>query len=196
MKNEVELSLMYRKQSAKLPLTFPLRVQDNPAFLSAKSEGGRMRYGEDVFVGYRHYDAIDLAVAFPFGHGLSYTSFAFSDLSVALDGEKLTVAVTVENTGAVDGAEVAQFYVAQEKSSVTRPVRELKGFKKVFLKAGAKEKVEVSMALKYAASFWDEARDGWLVEKGGFKVFAGNSSRGEFLEGGFEVAKSIRWRGI
>lgn len=184
------------EQSAKLPLTFPVRVQDNPAFLSAKSEGGRMRYGEDVFVGYRHYDAISLPVAFPFGHGLSYTSFAFSDLEVKVEGEKLVVSVTVENTGEVEGKEVVQVYVSQEKCSVTRPVKELKGFAKISLAKGKKEKVTVTTEMKYATSFWDEARDTWLVEEGTFKVLVGSSSRGDLLEKSFNVEKAIRWRGI
>jgi beta-glucosidase len=182
--------------SGKLSLTYPKRVQDNPAYLSAKSEAGRMRYGEDVFVGYRHYDILDLDVNFPFGHGLSYTTFSASDLSVKAADEKLSVSVKIENVGKLDGAEVVQVYVSQDSCSITRPIRELKGFKKLLVKAGAKETVNIEIPLKYATSFWDESRDMWLTEKGGFKVHVGNSSRGEFLESAFTVEKSYHWKGL
>ena len=94
--------------SGKLSLSFPLKIEDNPAFLNYRSEGGRVLYGEDVYVGYRWYEKTKRELAFPFGHGLSYTRFEFSNLSIAKAGEVVKVAVNVENTGARDGAEVVQ----------------------------------------------------------------------------------------
>ncbi|KAE8452757.1 hypothetical protein EG329_013029 [Mollisiaceae sp. DMI_Dod_QoI] len=147
--------------SAKLPLSFPKRLQDNPAFLNYRTERGRTLYGEDIYVGYRWYEMLDLPALFPFGHGLSYTTFKYSDLTVAQTEKDLKVSVKVSNTGDRDGAEVVQVYVSQENPSIKRPKKELKGFKKVTLKKGESRVVEVSIETKYATSFWDEIRNAW-----------------------------------
>ena len=131
--------------SAKLPLSFPIRLQDNPAFLNYRTERGRTLYGEDVYIGYLWYEQLDLPVLFPFGHGLSYTSFKFLDLTVSKSDKEIKVSIKVTNTGDREGAEVVQVYVAQKNPSIRRPRKELKGFKKVFLEKGESKVVEVSM---------------------------------------------------
>jgi beta-glucosidase len=183
--------------SAKLPLSFPKRIEDNPAFLSYRTERGRTLYSEDVYVGYRWYEQLDLPVLFPFGHGLSYTKFEFSNLKVEQGEKMLNVSVQVKNTGNRDGAEVVQVYVAQKKPSIRRPKKELKGFKKVWLEKGEEKVVHVSIEVKYAASFWDEVREAWIMERDGYEVLVSNSSNAESaLKGSFEVQKTSWWNGL
>lgn len=185
--------------SGKLSLTFPKRVQDNPAFLNYKSERGRTIYGEDVHIGYRYYEALDREVLYPFGHGLSYTSFSFSDLSVKNDGEHLEVSVKVTNTGKVAGAQVVQVYIAPQNPSLTRPPKELKGFGKVFLGPGASEVAKVKIQTKYAVSFWDEGRDAWAIEKDVYKVIVSDSSavtKENSLVGNFQIKETTWWNGL
>lgn len=183
--------------SAKLPLSFPKKLQDNPAFLNYRTERGRTLYGEDVYVGYRWYEMLDMDVAFPFGHGLSYTSFELSDLKVEKKDNVLNVSVKVTNVGDREGAEVVQVYVAQKKPSIRRPRKELKGFGKVVLKKGESRVVEVGIEVKYAASFWDEVRNSWIVEKDSYEVIVGDSSAGKgALKGSFEVEETSWWNGL
>lgn len=184
--------------SGRLPLTFPLRLEDNPAYLNYRSERGRTLYGEDVYVGYRHYEAIDLPVLFPFGHGLSYTSFDYSNLRVSKSGADLHVTVNVKNAGSVKGAEVVQVYVAQQNPTIRRPKKELKGFEKVELDSGEAKDVEVQIALKYAAAFWDEIRDAWVVEKDEYAVLVGGTSAlgEEALKASFVVEDTTWWNGL
>lgn len=182
--------------SGKLPLSFPVRNEDNPAFLNYKSERNRAIYGEDVYVGYRFYEKTKKEVAFPFGHGLSYTTFNIKDLSIEDDEANIVMTASVTNTGNVDGAQVVQAYVSQQNPSINRPPKELKGFAKVFVKAGAIEKVKILMSKKYAASFWDEARDSWTMEKGAYDVLVGDSSSSTPLQGQFKVRETRWWRGL
>lgn len=186
--------------SGKLSLSFPVRVQHNPAFLNYRTEGGRVIYGEDIYIGYRYYEFADREVLFPFGHGLSYTTFAFSGLSVADKDGELTVSVTVKNTGSVKGAEVAQVYVApKQKAKVNRPVKELKGFAKVDLAPGEAKSVTVKVATRYAASYWDEERDQWCVEEGEYEVIVSDSSElkeGKAIKGSFKVSETFWWSGL
>ncbi|KAI1770651.1 glycoside hydrolase family 3 protein [Hypoxylon cercidicola] len=186
--------------SGKLSLSFPVRVQHNPAFLNYRTEGGRVIYGEDIYIGYRYYEFADREVLFPFGHGLSYTTFTFSDLSVADKDGELTVSVTVKNTGSVKGAEVAQVYVApKQKAKVNRPVKELKGFAKVELAPGETKSVTVKVATKYAASYWDEERDQWCVEEGEYEVIVSDSSEvkeGKAIKGSFKISETFWWSGL
>ncbi|KAF7914950.1 hypothetical protein BELL_0659g00040 [Botrytis elliptica] len=183
--------------SAKLPLSFPKRIEDNPAFLSFRSERGRVIYGEDIYMGYRWYEALNLPVLFPFGHGLSYTTFAISDLNVEKIDKKIKISAKVKNTGEASGAEVVQVYVQQQNPSIRRPNKELKGFEKVFLEAGEEKKVEVEIEVKYAAAFWDEVREAWVVEKDVYDVLVGNTSEltGE-LKATFEVERTEWWNGL
>jgi beta-glucosidase len=181
--------------SGKLPLSFPICNEDNPAFLNFTSDRGRTVYGEGVYVGYRFYEKCKIQVAFPFGHGLGYSTFELSELSLRVDDEHLTLTLNVQNTGEVDGAEVVQVYVAQGRPSVNRPI-ELKGFKKVFVRAGKSEQVTIEILKKYAASFWDEHRHAWVQERGEFAVLVGNSSANTPLSAEFSISDTVWWNGL
>jgi beta-glucosidase len=170
--------------SGKLTVTFPKKLQDAPdhALGEYPGDGKTVHYKDDIFVGYRYYDTYKVAPLFPFGHGLSYTTFSYSDLKVNKDGNNVSVIFTLKNTGNVDGAEVTQVYVKDDESSVKRPEKELKGFEKVFLKAG--ESKEISLPLKEDAfKFYDEAKKQWMLENGKFTVLVGSSSRDIKLTG-------------
>jgi len=185
--------------SGKLSLSFPVRIQDNPAFLNFRTEGGRTIYGEDVYVGYRYYEFANLPVLFPFGHGLSYTNFEFSDLSVTEKQSTLSVGLSVKNVGPVHGAEVVQVYVSPKtKAKVNRPLKELKGFAKVELAAGETRRVLVEVETKYAVSYWDEERDQWCGEKGEYEVIASDSSyiTERTLRMSFSVDETFWWTGL
>jgi beta-glucosidase len=183
--------------SAKLPLSFPKRLQDNPAFLNYRTERGRTLYGEDIYIGYRWYEMLDLPVLFPFGHGLSYTTFEISDLKVQKSDKEVNVSVKVSNTGSKSGADVVQVYISQKNPSIRRPKKELKGFKKVFLEKGENKVVEVAIETKYATSFWDEIRNAWVSEKDTYEVIVGDSSEEVgAVKASFEVAKTSWWNGL
>jgi beta-glucosidase len=158
--------------SGKLPTTIPYRLEDTPAFTSYPGERGAVHYGEGVFCGYRWYDTRDLTPRFPFGHGLSYTTFELGEPT--WDGE--SVRLRVANTGTVRGAEVVQCYVHDVEASVARPAQELKAFAKVWLDPGASEDVALRLDDR-AFSFWDVAAHGWTVEPGEFELRVGTSSR-------------------
>lgn len=164
--------------AGRLGETFPLRLADTPAYLDYPGEAGRVRHGEGVFIGYRWYDARELDVRYPFGHGLAYTRFEYSDPSVGAPAADGTVAVevTVTNTGHRAGAEVVQVYVGDPAASVQRPVRELRGFEKVTLEPGESARVRVELGARDFA-YWDPASGAWRVEGGEFVVEVGASSR-------------------
>ncbi|OHW99425.1 beta-glucosidase [Colletotrichum incanum] len=185
--------------SAKLSLSFPERVQDNPAYLNYRAEASRTLYGEDVYIGYRYYEYIDRPVLFPFGHGLSYTSFGFSNLKVTEKDGKIAVDVTVKNTGKVQGAEVVQVYVApKQKAKINRPLKELKGFAKVSLAPGESKNVTVDIETKYAASYFDEERHQWCAEGGEYEVIVSDSSvlTDKAVKGSFKVGETFWWSGL
>lgn len=167
--------------SGRLAETIPLRLEDTSSFADFPGEFGHARYGDGLFVGYRHFDRHDLAVSYPFGHGLSYTTFAYADASVApvagsdASGD-LEVRVTVTNTGAVAGREVVQVYAAVEGSQVVRPDRELKGFASVALEPGASAEVVVAIRREDLAYFHPVA-DRWVVESASVAFAIGASSR-------------------
>jgi beta-glucosidase len=163
--------------SAKLTETIPLRLEDTPAFLNFPGEEGHVRYGEGLFVGYRWYDARRMEVAFPFGHGLSYTTFGYGDAtaSVREDGD-LEVRVTVTNTGDRDGREIVQVYTGLPGSRVQRAPRELKAFASVELAAGESREVVLTVRREDLA-YWDVRADRWVVEGGDYTVEVGASSR-------------------
>ncbi|KMO81135.1 glycoside hydrolase family 3 C-terminal domain-containing protein [Mycolicibacterium chlorophenolicum] len=163
--------------SAKLTETIPLRLQDTPAYLDFPGEHGHVRYGEGLFVGYRWYDARDLYVAFPFGHGLSYTTFDYRDASATVDDSgDLTVEVSVTNTGAVAGREIVQVYTGLRDSAVARAPRECKAFASVPLEPGEKRRVSLTIRREDLA-YWDIRVDGWVVEEGTYIVDVAASSR-------------------
>ncbi|MFD4505375.1 glycoside hydrolase family 3 C-terminal domain-containing protein [Streptomyces sp. NPDC058457] len=166
--------------SGRLAETIPVRIQDTPAYLDFPGSDSSVSYGERLYVGYRHYDARETEVGYPFGHGLSYTSFAYSDLraSVAGEGADTTVLVeaTVTNTGSRAGKEVVQVYVGDQEASVDRPVRELKAFTKVLLQPG--ESVPVRFTLHARDfSFYSPHLSQWVLESGDFVLAVGASSR-------------------
>jgi beta-glucosidase len=139
---------------------------------------------------------LDLPVLFPFGHGLSYTSFDITGLAISKTDTNLKVSVRVTNTGDLPGAEVVQVYISQKKPSIKRPKKELKGFKKVFLGKGESKTVEVEIETKYATSFWDEVRDSWIIEKDTYEVLVGNTSETIAVKGEFEVEQTGLWKGL
>lgn len=163
--------------SGKLTETVPVRLEDNPSFGNFPGEFGHVRYGEGLLVGYRWYDAKGLAVTYPFGHGLSYTTFEYgpATASVAADGD-IVVSFDLSNTGDRDGREVVQVYVAPEQSIVQRAPRELKAFSSVALAAGETRAVELVVRREDLA-YWDVRVDRWVVEGGAYKVEVAASSR-------------------
>ncbi|WP_218602366.1 glycoside hydrolase family 3 N-terminal domain-containing protein [Pseudonocardia abyssalis] len=160
----------------RLAETIPLRLADTPSHLNFPGEEGRVRYGEGVFVGYRGFDALDRPVAHPFGHGLSYTGFDYSGLTVDVDGTDLTVGATVTNTGGRAGREVVQLYVGDPEASVARPPAELRGFTKITLEPGESRTVSFTLDAR-DLSFWSTARGRWVLEAGEFEIAVGASSR-------------------
>ena len=163
--------------SGKLTETIPLSLEDTPAFLNFPGEQGHVRYGEGLFVGYRWYDARNMAVAYPFGHGLSYTSFAYGDATAAVEADgNITVKVTVTNTGDRAGREVVQAYSGLASEAVQRPERELKAFAVIALEPG--ESGEVSLTVRRAdLAYWHVAADRWVVEGGDYAIDVAASSR-------------------
>jgi beta-glucosidase len=176
--------------SGKLPDTFPVRYEDNPAFVNYPGEAGKVLYGEGIYVGYRYYDAKKAEPLFPFGHGLSYTSFKYSNLKVTpakirADG-KVTVTVDVKNTGKRQGKEVVQLYIHDAAAKVARPPQELKAFSKISLEPGEAQTVTFVLD-KEALSFFDTEAKGWVAEPGEFEVLVGSSSRDIRVKKTFEL---------
>lgn len=164
--------------SAKLAETWPERLEHNPSHLNFPGDD-EVVYHESIYVGYRYYDKKAIKPLFPFGHGLSYTKFEYSDIvvdkTVIDEDDTVTVSVDVKNTGAVDGAEIVQLYVADAEGKIDRPIRELKGFEKVFLKSGEKKTVSFTLDRRSFA-YWDAEEHDWLVESGKFDIEVGPSS--------------------
>ncbi|MHC3000071.1 glycoside hydrolase family 3 C-terminal domain-containing protein [Microbacterium sp. HJ5] len=163
--------------SAKLTETIPHRLEDTPAFLDFPGEFSHVRYGEGLFVGYRWYDARRMEVAFPFGHGLSYTTFSYGDATAKVNATgDIVVTLTVSNTGDRGGREVVQVYTSLPGGKVQRPTRELKAFASVALEAG--EIAEVTLTVRRQdLAYWDIRLDAWVVEGGDYVVDVAASSR-------------------
>jgi len=178
--------------SGKLPATFLKRWEDSPAYGRYPGDGKTVSYDEGIFVGYRWFDKKNIEADFPFGHGLSYTTFKYSNLKLVpgKDGSSLAVQFDIENNGGRDGAEAAQIYIQDLESSVPRPAKELKGFQKVFLKAGEKKTISIPLDFN-AFAFYDTAKKSWVAEKGGFKILVGSSSRDIRLEGSFKLKRTV-----
>lgn len=162
--------------SGRLTETVPVRLSDTPAYLDFPGENSHVRYSEGVFVGYRWYDARDIEVTFPFGHGLSYTSFEYSDLAVTSDGDRVIVQVTVTNVGDRAGREIVQCYLAKPDSAIFRPPRELAGFASIELEPDASDRVSIIVDRSELA-YWETRADRWHVEDGEYQVYVGASSR-------------------
>jgi len=192
--------------SGRLPQTFPRQLEDNPAYINYPGENGRVHYGEGIFVGYRYYDKKKIEPLFPFGYGLSYTTFAYrnlrlsaSDTSTGLSArvdvdEDLQVSVDVQNTGPRAGQEVVQLYVRDLESSLMRPEKELKAFAKVSLEPG--ETKTVTLALnRESLAYYDDGEQQWVAEAGEFEVLVGSSSRDIRASARFTLRTTSRFGG-
>lgn len=165
-----------------------------------------MLYSEDVYVGYRYYDKVGCPPLFRFGHGLSYTTFNLSNLAIhetptpaksKIQDESIELTVSVSNSGARSGAEVVQVYVhPPATASVGRPVRELKGYKKIMLEPGETKEVSIAIPVGLATSFWDEGRSAWLSEAGMYTLEVVGTGEGNTLAAQFEVRTSRWWNGL
>jgi len=165
--------------SGKLAETYPLRLMDTPAYFNFPGENGVVRYGEGLFIGYRYYDTRQVPVRFPFGYGLSYTTFAYDNMRVSDENFKdmhgVTVSVDVTNTGAVAGKEIVQVYIHDRESRLIRPYKELKGFAKISLQPGETKTVSIPLDWR-AFAYYDPARQQWITEDGRFDILVGASS--------------------
>lgn len=185
-----------RVQAASCRCLFPFANEDNPAFLSYNSGANTVLYSESVYVGYRFYEKTKTQVAFPFGHGLSYTTFELYNLVINESGDQMTISVQVHNAGQVAGSQVVQAYIMPCSPSVQRPFKGLKGFTKVFLEPGQKSDAEIFLLKKYATSFWDEGREAWCSEMGKYQLLVGDSSTNTPLQTTFVVSRSSYWNGV
>ncbi|TVQ86092.1 MAG: glycosyl hydrolase [Bacteroidetes bacterium] len=173
--------------SGKLPMTFANSHEDYPSHSIGEFPGDKtVKYTEDIYVGYRYFDTHNKEVVFPFGFGLSYTTFAFSDLKLTKKDNKVVVECTVTNTGDREGAEVIQVYVHHKDPSADRPIRELKGFEKIHLKPGASAIVHIELE-ESAFKFYHPDELKWVLESGSYEIQVGNSSRD------IKLAGSVEW---
>jgi beta-glucosidase len=168
--------------SGKLPTTFPVRLQDNPAYHNWPGENLKTVYGEGIYIGYRHYERSKIAPLFPFGHGLTYTTFEYGtpsiNYNVMSESEGVTVTIPITNTGAVAAREIVQAYVKDVKSALPRPEKELQAFAKVLLQPGETQIVSLKLN-KYSVGYFDTAlgqTGAWIAEEGVFEVLIGASS--------------------
>lgn len=181
--------------SAKLPESFPKKLEDNPSYLSYIGEGDMVEYREGIFVGYRYYDKKKMDVLFPFGYGLSYTTFAYSNLRLdkkeMKDTDTVTVSVDVTNTGDRTGKEIVQLYVADRESTVIRPEKELRDFAKVELAPGETKTVSFTLG-KRAFAYYNTTIHDWHVETGDFDILIGRSSRDIVLSESVKVESTVK----
>lgn len=182
--------------SGRLAETFPLRLEDNPSYLYFGGDGKKVNYAEGVYVGYRYYDKKKMPVRWAFGHGLSYTSFEYTNLRTDkagfADGEKLTVSVDVRNTGSMEGREVVQLYISDRNGTPNRPVKELKGFKKINLEPGEVRTVTLELDDR-SLSYYDPDLGDWYAPTGEYGILVGHASDDIRLETkvGFKTAKLL-----
>ncbi len=192
-----QVNLLFGKANpcGKLAETFPLRLEDTPCYMYFPGNGRKCVYAEGIFVGYRWYDARKMPVLFPFGHGLSYTSFEYSDLKVSKkafkDVDGVEVSVTVKNTGSVEGKEIVQLYVSDKTGIEVRPEKELKGFEKVSLKPGEAKTVTFKLD-KRSFAFWNTDIHEWYAPSGTYEIKIGASSRDIRLTTEVDVTSSIK----
>ena len=175
--------------SGKLPITFPNTLEETPAFTNYPGEFGKVKYGEGLYIGYRWYTSKALMPLYPFGYGLSYTTFELSNISVnnntlhnsnisaEMKQQMMVIQFDIKNLGQMDGKEVVQVYVEHVNSRVQRPVYELKTFKKVFVPAGKKiAKEQITINANDAFSYYDPLREEWVVDNGEYVLHLGTSS--------------------
>ena len=181
--------------SGKLTCTYPKQLMDSPAHALGTYPGtnGTLFYKEGLLVGYRWYDAKDIEPEFPFGFGLSYTTFEYSNLKLVsgqdTNGPVVAAEFDIANTGARAGAEVAELYIHQDHPSLSRPLKELKGFTKISLKPGEKKTVSIPLGQR-AFAYYNPAKAGWVSEAGDFKILVGSSSRDIRLQDSFHLAQT------
>ncbi len=173
--------------SGKMPFTLPKEYADTPVARYGEYQADNCKYNEDILVGYRAYDNDNIEPLFPFGHGLSYSKFEYSNLEIETMEESTTVSFKVKNIGNVTAKETAQLYIGDPVCSVKRPPKEMRSFKKVELKPDEEVKISLNITAQ-DLSFFDEQTDDWKLEKGIFTVFVGSSSRDIRLNGEFEIA--------
>ncbi|KAF8500930.1 beta-glucosidase [Russula emetica] len=187
--------------SGKLPITFPARLEDVPSFGHFNVDDGKVRYAEDIFVGYKHYQHRRITPAFAFGHGLSYTTFQYSDLEVSEPSPRendieITAKFTVKNTGNVAGSEITQLYISwPSDSALSHPPLRLKSFMKLCLEAGQVCFAQMHLT-KYAVSSWSESSEKWVVENGSYTVFVGTSSQELPLSATMTIRSGFEWTGL
>ena len=206
--------------SGRLPLTLPVREQDTPAYLSTKSENGKIHYREDLFVGYKWYHARDVKPLFAFGyvehctaflcrdlnlsprsHGLSYTTFSLTNLRILVSANhdhsiKVDVMVDVKNTGSVAGSEVVQVYMTIPDCGLTTPKTQLRGFTKAKGLAPNSSGTATISLDKYALSYWDERREAWKANVGTYVISVGRSSDDILLSDSFQLHEGFEWVGL
>lgn len=172
--------------SGKLPMTFPKRLEDHGSHALGEYPGDTnkliVNYLDDIYVGYRYYDTYKVEPQFAFGYGLSYTTFAYNDLKIVRAGKKATLTFTIKNTGKVAGAEVAQVYVSQPAALLPRPEKELKAFRKVFLKPGEQKTISITLN-EDAFQYFNDVLNKWTMDGGTYKILVGSSSRDIKLNG-------------
>lgn len=192
---EIDILFGDANPCGKLAETFPKKLSDNPSYLSFPGEGDRTVYSEGIFVGYRYYDKKEMDVLFPFGHGLSYTQFEYSNLKLSADritdNDTLKVTVDVKNVGKVSGKEIVQLYVSDRESRVIRPLKELKGFEKLSLEPGEQKTAEFVLDKRSFAYYNTEISD-WHVESGEFDIMVGKSSRDIVLSDTVYVESTVK----
>lgn len=182
--------------SGRLAETFPLRIEDNPSYLNFPGDGKHVDYAEGIYVGYRYYEAKNLPVRWTFGHGLSYTEYTYSNLRLSDDRMNdescVTVSVDVTNTGKMAGKEVVQLYVSDKNATSGRPVKELKGFKKVALQPGETATVSMEVSAR-DLSYYEEAMGDWYAPAGTYEISVGHASNDIRLaaEVSFETKKML-----
>ena len=186
----VDIVLGKVNPSGKLAETYPEKLEDNPSFNNFPGNIATVEYRESVYIGYRYYEKAGQSVRYPFGYGLSYTTFEYSGLYIDKtdmdENDTLSVSFRVKNTGSVAGFETAQLYVGDPESTIFRPVKELKGFKKIWLKPGEEKAITITLN-KRAFAFFNVKTNGWCVESGIFNIYVGASSADIRLTGSVNV---------
>ncbi|KZT51278.1 glycoside hydrolase family 3 protein [Calocera cornea HHB12733] len=187
--------------SGRMSMTFPRRVEDVPSYLNYGNQNGKVRYAEDLFVGYKHYQSRGIEPLFPFGFGLSYTTFQYSNLHVSAPSTNdadftASVSITISNTGSVAGSEVVQLYVSLPSGSLIHPVLSLKAFSKVRdLSAGKESKVTLLLD-KHAVSYFDDRLGKWRADEGEYAVFVGSSPYALSQSSKLLLEKGFTWSGL
>lgn len=185
-----------KNPSGKLPCTFPKRLEDAPAYHNWPGENLEVVYGEGLYIGYRHYDRVKVEPLFPFGHGLSYTTFEYGRPSlsskVLAQGESIELVVAISNVGDVAGLETVQVYVRDERCRLPRPEKELVAFEKAALEPGETKHLRIQLD-KYAVGYYDTSIQRWIAEEGTFKVLVGASAADIKYSVSFDVKESFTW---